>query len=381
MRLCVALALVSIFAGSAAFAAEGAKGKAKKGKKRSKPNTPVETLDGVDPIGKERSDGGRYMPTGLTGKLKARQEQQLYEEEVARRPKKKYVPPPRDRFIAFGDVVLGLGRAPRPAPAVDGMTTHALVISAYLGARYDFSPKLTGGIRVPWSTASMELAGSTKTEQEFALGSPQIWGEYRLSPSLVTTVPIFFGIGIPLAQGDSDPNTLDEIGRRRATVNLLADAAHGWRDGELFGVKRLPVMAGIGVQYQAPALVIRAYDKLVAGIDIGPALLPTAYVDGKLVANRVSLRNVLFAGATYDLLAKPVTIWAGLDAWMAYSAVEAADFESSATDPSPIQFVIEPRVGVNIKKLRPSFGFVFPMGGQLSESEMTAFRLHVDYAF
>lgn len=383
MRWCVALALISIFASSEAFAA-GAKRKGKKKKKSRTPSGPVETLDGVDPVNRERSDSGQYAPKGLTGKLKARQDQLEFEEELARREreKKPYVPPPRDPLVAFADIVLGLGKAPRPAPAVVGLTTDSLVVSMVLGARYDFSPSFTAGARIPWSTASMEIAGSTQTEQEFALGSPEIFGEYRFSSSLTTTIPVFFGIGLPLAQGDPDPNSLDELGRRRATVNLLADAANGWREGELFGIKRLAITAGLGVEHRAPDLVVRAYNKLSGGVNVGRRMSPTEYLGGgELVQHTVSLRNTTFLGATYDLLKKPTTLWAGLDAWMVYKLIDALEFESSAVAPSPIQVVLEPRAGVNVGIFRPSLGVIFPVSGQLSDSEMTGFRLRVDAVF
>lgn len=374
MRLCVALALVSMFASSAAVAAEGKKKNAKKDSKEE--GAPGQSLDGNDPVYTEQSEEGRYAPKGVTGELKAKEEAKI------RRPKKKkYVPPPRDEFVVFGDLVFGFGKAPRPGPAVDGETTDATLITVVAGASYDFFPRFTAGVRVPWSTASMDLRSGTGSEQEMSFGSPEITGEYRISLSRVTTLPIFFGIGIPLAQGQADPNTTDEIAARQANVNLLADAAQGWREGELFGIQRMPIVLGFGVRYLAPGFMFHAYDKIITGIDTGTRLLPAAYAgDGRLVINDASLRNVTLVGFTYDLIDEPA-IWAGLDAWLAYTALEPLEFESSATDPTPLQFVAEPRAGARFGKLRPSLGLIFPIGGRLADSGISGVRLHVDYAF
>jgi hypothetical protein len=375
MRLCVALALVSILASSVAVAAPGkGKGKGKKAKEKEVPAGP--NMDSNDPVYKEESDEGRYAPKGVTGELKAKEEAQA---KAKVRPKK-YVPPPRDPFVVFGDIVLGFGKSPKPGPDVAGETTDATLLALSVGAAYDLFPRFTAGVRVPWTTASMELESGVDSEQEMAFGSPIVFTEYRAPLSRVTTLPILFAIGIPIAQGDPDPNAADEVARRRGTVNLLADAAQGWRDSELYGVKRLPIVFGLGVRHVAEGFEFHAYDKLVVGIDTGTKLLPATYPEGNLVIEKASLRNVTLVGFTYDLIDKPV-LWAGLEAWLAYTPIQPIDFESSATDPTPLQFVAEPRAGARFGKFRPSLGLVFPIGGRLADSGISGVRVHVDYAF
>jgi hypothetical protein len=388
MRLCVALALVAMFASSAAVAAEndgkdqakkGAKGKGK-GKKKKKgkkgePEGPNMDSTGTDPALKEQSDKGQFAPTGVTGELKAQEE--------ASRPVKveaPFVAPPHDKFVVFGDFVLGFGRSPRPGPASEGETTDATAFSLVAGARYDFFPAFTAGVLIPWSTANMKLPSRTDSEQEMAFGSPQILMEYRFELSRVTRLPIFLGVGIPIAQGDPDPNSAEEVAARQNTVNLHADASRGWRDGELYGVKRLPITIGLGLTYHNRGLRAHAYDKLIIGIDTGTTLRLHPYEAGKLVINDTSVRNVTLAGFTYDLMDKP-ELWAGADVWVVYNAVEPLDFESEAVDPSPLQLVAEPRLGIRLGKLRPNLGFIFPVGGRLHEAGISAVRAHIDYVF
>lgn len=386
MRVCVALALVAaMFASSAAIAAEGsgkegakkaAKGKrGKKGKKGKKSEPEGPNMDSNDPVYRETSEKGRFAPQGVTGELKAKEEAVKVEARV----ETPYVPPPRDRFVVFADMALGFGRAPKPGPDVQGETTDATTFSFVAGARYDFLPEFSAGVRIPWSTASMDRP-DLRTEQDMAFGSPQILAEYRVELSRVTTLPIILGVGLPLAQGNWDPNS-DLIDRRKGEVNLHADASRGYQDGELFAPYRLPVVVGAGIDLRGPSLNAHGYTKFVLGVDTGTELRPdNDDLEGTLVVESMALRNVTLAGFTYRLI-EEIDFWAGLDAWFAYNFIEPLEYESDAVDQPRLQFVPEVRTGASFGKLRPSLGFLFPIGGRLQEADARAVRLRVDYAF
>lgn len=391
-----ALVLIALIGSTSAVASaqsgrEGTK-KVQKGKKKPKkkkkekaPEGP--NMDSNDPVAREVSDPGQYAPRGATGELKAQQDA----EEAAKRPKprpKEFVAPPHDPLVVFGDFVLGFGEAPRPGPAFS-KTTDGTVFSAVLGATFDIVPELSVGALIPWSTASMVRGGPFGNEQEMVFGSPKIFGEYRVKLSPRANVPIQLGVGIPLTPGNPDPNadygTAEHVAWRKAAVSYHADAVRGWKDGELFAPKRVPVTLSGGLDYHNGALRAYGYDKLIFGIDTGTTLVEpsTPYPSGgRLVVNKVAFRNVLFGGATYDIFQGP-DLWAGLDAWLVYDAVKAIDYESGsgAVEPSPFQFVIEPRVGMRFGKLRPNIGFIYPLGGRLGEAGSTAFRAKIDYAF
>jgi hypothetical protein len=381
MRWCVALALISTLVSPDALAA----GKGGKGAKKKKAKAPAVTMDtgGSDPVAKEKSDGGPYRPKGATGALAEKEKEETSKEEVEEIVKAT----PRDKAVVFGDFVLGFGQAPKPGPAGGGQnkTADTMAVGAVVGAAFDLSKTFTLGIRIPWATASVDRVSRSGTDNSMAFGSPELMGEVRHPLSELWSLPIFFGIGVPLAQGDPDPSNATPVNdRAKANVGLVMDAASGWRDGELWAPKRLPLVLGVGVQHEKRALEFHAYTKLVAGINLGTKLRnPLEFGPaqlGQLKLNSVSLRDVTLVGMRYSFVSKPV-LWAGADLWLVYSPLEPIKFDSSATPPSNFQFVGEPRLGAAFGKLRPSLGFIYPLGGRLADAGIAGVRAHLDYAF
>lgn len=367
MRLCVALALISILASPTALAA-------KKKPKKAKVVKTGPSLDASgDPARTERSDEGPFAPKGATGPLQPKPK------PAAPKPPK---PRPRDETLAFADVLLASGRTPLPAPSGRAESRDAKLVALIVGLQHDVSAKLTLGLRVPGTAASIERATLTGTESAFALGNPELFGEYRVKLSPVVALPVAFGLGVPVAQGDPDPSTTDAGAARSATVNALADAAHGYREGELYWPKRLPVVFGLGVRRETTTLTVHAATKLIAGFNIASALDNDRVFGGvgRLDQNPVALRSVTGAGLAYQLLDEPA-LGAGLDAWFVYNPIVPIEFESEARPPTPFQFVVEPRLFANLGKLRPSLGLVLPIGGRLHNADMLAVRVHLDYAF
>ncbi len=381
MRRFVALALLSVTVSASAMAApKGGKGKGKKGKADEKSGTSMDV--GGDPTVKERSDPGPYAPKGKTGSLakeeEEKKEQAKVEEAVAARP--------RDSRLFFGDVVVGFGRAPIPGPANstgDDRTNKASpVIALKLGGSYDLSPALTLGLRIPWSTASTSAPGNGVTESAMAFGAPELSLEYRKDLSLTTTVPILFGVGIPIAQGDPDPNSGNFTDYNVARTNLLADAATGWRDGELYWPKRVPVVLGVGITHDRRDWELHASTKLVAGINFGKALINPVLGGnvGRRKLNTVALRNVTLVGASYELLSKP-SLYAALDGWLVYNAIEPIEFVSTATKKTAFQMVVEPRLGARFGKLMPALGVIIPISGRMGDTGIVGLHAHADYAW
>jgi hypothetical protein len=71
--------------------------------------------------------------------------------------------------------------------------------------------------------------------------------------------------------------------------------------------------------------------------------------------------------------------YGALAAWVAYEI--ARDYEwNGGNPPTPIQFVMEPRILAQFGKVIPSVGFLIPIGGQLG-GDMYGLRLHVDVVF
>jgi|GEM_PF-606337 len=381
MRRFVALALLmSLVSINALAAPKGGKAKGKKGRKD---DSGVNMDASGDPTPKETSDGGPFRPQGKTGTLareeELKEEQERVEAAVAARP--------RAKRLFFGDLVLGFGQAPQPGPATasggDRTNRASPVVGLNLGGTYDLSPALTLGLRIPWSTSAVKSTGNNQTESSMAFGSPNIGIEYRTELSLVTSVPVFFAVGVPLAQGNPDPTTTtDYNGQIVARTNLLADAASGWKDAELYWTKRVPLTLGVGIRHDKRSWEAHAWTKLTAGINFGKALAdtrgPTADTSYKL--NGVALRNVTLAGISLELLANP-DLWVGLDAWLVYNAIEPIEFVSNAKKKLPLQVVAEPRVGMRFGKFQPSLGFLFPLGGRLADTGIVGARAHAEYAW
>lgn len=375
MRWCVALALIFTLLSPDALAA--GKGKNAKKKKEAGPNMDAV---GADPVSKEHSDGGPYTPKGKTGALAEKVEAKAEVEEVIKAK-------PRDKFVVFGDFLLGFGRAPKPGPASADRdkTQKATAFGLVLGGAYDLSKTFTLGLRVPWSTATIERGTRAGSDAAMTFGSPELFGELRHPLTELWTLPVLFGIGIPLAQGNPDPSGTDITASAKNAASSLIDAAGGWKDGELYQPKRLPLIVGVGVRHEGQSLEFHASTKLVAGINLGTDIRdpkvygsdPTGQL-GEVKAKAISLRDVTLVGIRYDLSKK---FWVGADAWLVYNAIEPVQYESSANPPTHFQFVGEPRVGAAFGKLRPSLGFIYPLGGRLAETEIFGLRAHIDYAF
>jgi hypothetical protein len=357
------LAIILVVFSSQALAAKA---------KKAAPAEPAATMDRDDPAAKEQSEKKIAEAKPETDEEIAAREAKADAEQV----KKSRA---RDKLGLFANVLVGFGKAPVPGPEANETTGRTTSGTFMAGGYYDLSPEFTLGARLPWTVGSQRQADGDQATVA-ALGSLQLMGEYRVTLSPFTRLPIFFGVGLPTAQG----NYNDEAGLRQTHLNMMADAASGYRDPELFGPKRLPLIAGVGIDYQRRALSLRAATKFVLGVKVGGELGvvqdPTGA--GTYELKSVSFRNVTSAGIAYQFLNKP-KLYAALDSWIAYSAINAWEFNSiaGATPPTRFQVAFEPRVGARFGKISPSIGYIFPIGGRLADAPSTGLELHCDFAF
>jgi hypothetical protein len=351
--------------------------------KKKAGDAPQGSLDaGEDPGETERVERGPYSPTAGARKVTRKGDDKAEAEpERARAPRKK--------VQIFGEVVYGWGGAPIAGPGSDRSTGDASGFVLMAGASYDFSPKFTLGLRVPWTTASFdERVGEPGTGalDANAFGAPELRAEYRIGLGKRTDLPIGLGVGIPVAQGNPDFTSGDNAAEQQAATNMFADAVTGWRDGELFMPERLPIVPFVGITYEGEKLDVRAFTKLVLAPDLGTEIRQPEEVSGSTVigtyeAAGMALRSVTGAGVAYWFLDSP-RLSGGLDAWAVVNAVEPVEFESrSASGPSPFQFVIEPKLAAMFGPVRPSLGYVLPIGGRLSDTDAQGLRLRLDIGF
>ena len=361
MRKSLRLAIILVIFSDHALAAKGKKGA---------PKEPVSTMDQSDPVAKEQSEVKAAAPKPETDAELAQKEAQA---DAAAAQKRRE----RSKMGMFGNVLVGFGKAPLWGVGADetaGKTTSGTLM---VGGYYDLSPDFTLGARLPWTVGSQRQPdGGNKTVT--ALGTLELMGEYRVTLNPFARLPIFFGLGVPTAQGTYN----DEAGVRQTYLNLMADAASGYRDPELFGTKRLPLIVGVGFDYQRKALSLRAANKLVLGLKVGGELPYTQDTNGSYELKTFAVRNVTSAGVAYEFMDKP-KLYGALDAWLAYSPVNAVEFKSAlgANPPTRLQFVVEPRVGARFGKISPSIGYIFPIGGRLADSSSSGLELHCDFAF
>jgi len=371
MRTSIRVAIILVvFSGHALAKGKKAAGDAKSG---------ASTMDSNDPVEKETADDGPFAPKHKSEEAVAKEKAEVQATEhpdVVKRG-------PRDKIGVFGNVVIGFGKPVEPGPgADDALDNKGTSFTFMAGGHYDVSPAFTVGLRIPWTTASERQADGISASSQ-ALGTPELMGEYRVVLSPRTNLPIDFGIGVPVAQGNYNNGT-GAAQYRQAIVNDFADAASGFRDGELFGPKRLPLILGIGIDYERKALSLHAATKFVAGFKVGGTLDYGSMdmMTGSYELKSLTFRNVTSAGIGYQFLPKPA-LSVGLDSWIATNAVNTVEFHSNAgaTGPSRIQVVAEPRLSARFGKISPSLGYIFPLGGRLADNHTTGLELHCDVGF
>ncbi len=346
--------------------------------KAKKAHDGASTMDSNDPVEKEKSDEGPFAPKGKTGELKKEEVKEEHAEKVAAEPPEK--PEPRDPVGVFGNVVIGFGKAPEPGPGTSTATGKATGATFIVGGHYDVSPALTLALRIPWSIASIRQSDGSNASAN-ALGAPELMGEYRVALSPHTVLPIEFGLGVPVAQGNYDTVT-GQGAYRQTQVNEFADATSGYRDPELFGPKRLPFIAGLGIAYKKRELDLHAATKFVLGVKVGGQQVRPLDTTGSYALKSVTFRNVTSAGVAYRFLEKPALAGA-LDSWIAYNAINAEEFTSAAgaSGPTRFQVVFEPHLVARFGKISPSLGYIFPIGGRLADNTTSGLELHCDVAF
>lgn len=370
MRIGSRIALILVISTSHALAAAPKHG-GKPGGKRATKN-----LNSADPVEKETSE----RKVQATKAEQAQQQASVEKKEETRLDAVAVEEArARDRVGMFGNVLIGFGKGTEAGPGevATGRTTSATFM---VGGHYDLSPQLTLSLRVPWTVGSArQNDGLNQTVQ--ALGAPELRGEYRVPLNPFTRIPLFVGVGIPIASGDYD--TVDDRSSfRRTQMNEVADAASGYRDGELFGPKRLPLVFGGGIEYERQALSLHAATKFVAGIKVGGTLNIPGDGSGSYELKSVTFRNVTSGGVAYRFWERP-NLFAALDTWVVYNAINAVEFDSNtgASGPTRIQFVFEPRLGARFGKISPSVGYIFPIGGRLADNSTSGLELHCDVAF
>lgn len=370
---CAILSLV--FATSAAVAQKKPKGE-------KKADGPSASATWTDPVENEKSDKGPFTPK-TDG-----------DEKPEAAPAPKSAPDPgrkRDKISAFGQIIFGWGRAPMNHGGY-GPGDKGTTIGFQVGGRYDATPELSVGLRIPLTYAVVQTNGQNLSS--FLFGNPELMGEYRVGLSKLTTVPIFFGVGIPVAQGNPayiQETSTDTAGKQHGYVQLLADASSGWRDSELFQPKRLPIVVGAGIRHEPRDWEAHADVKFIASPALSTKVDTPNTADTSLMGYKgtysikgFALREITRLGATYTFLDAPMHMYAGLDFSVVWTPMQTFVFDRAVGNgdrPTTVQAVLEPRLGARFGRLEPSLGYIAPLGGRLGDASVGGVRLRVDGYF
>jgi hypothetical protein len=366
------------------FTASPALAQKKPKDKDKKSEGPSASATWTDPVDSEKSDKGPFTPKS-----------EAEEQGDAPKPEHKHDSAPdkgrkRDKLQVVGQLIFGFGSAPGTNPAyTPGEKGTAL--GFMLGGRYDATPALSVGLRLP---VSMVMApqgppngGTHKNLTTTVFGAPELLAEYRISLNRLTNIPILFGVGIPVAQGNPDETNLaDTGGYAQNYANQLADATSGWRDSELFQPKHLPIVLGGGIHHERQDWELHGDLKFVLMPALSTKLNSAPERDpanpGNYKLNSFALREVTTVGGSYNFLDVPV-IFAGLDLAVVWTPISTFVFDaaSGGAKPSAVQAVLEPRIGARFGKMSPSIGYIAPLGGRLSEANDGGVRLRVDAFF
>jgi hypothetical protein len=282
---------------------------------------------------------------------------------------------PRKTIGVFGEVLFGLGEAPLPGPG-NPTTGDATSIGVLVGGHFDLTTELRLMLRVPWTTASVDVAGESRSAS--ALGAPEVAGRLRLTEPGDTEFAVRFGVGIPVAQGNPDmTNPGDAGGREQAGVQRLADAASGWRDPELYAPKRLALVPSAHLTHRTDHVRLAAEAKLIFLQSVGGEINDANSDGGTYELNSLAGTALLGGSASYEAISRGHI---ALATWATYTFARQVSYESSATGPSPFQLVLEPKLIAQFGRIVPSAGVLLPVGGELG-GKMVGIRLHVDAVF
>ncbi len=284
-------------------------------------------------------------------------------------------------FTLVGDVVFGFGEAPLPGP-VNHRAPDATGISVVVAARYGVSENLDLGLDLPWTTASFAASaeGGAIDESSNALGNLMLRLGYDITSERFS-IPLRFGVGIPVAQGEADPTSSDRPKLAQSQAQFTADATRGWHDGEYYAVGRMPVTLGGGFEQRGKRHGFSAMETLLLLPKIkGDVETPAGVPGGTTSINSFALRSVTEVAFNYWVIDQA---GAGLRGWLVYDAISASEFDADTdvTQPSPLQLALEPQLQGRLDPVTLHLGYILPLGGKLSDGSVSGVRLSAEASF
>src|SRR5581483_6562838 len=152
------------------------------------------------------------------------------------------------------------------------------------------------------------------------LGNPELAARLRLTQPGNTELAVRLGIGVPIAQGNTDfaGSAQDAGGKAQNSLQRVADASNGWHDQELYAMKRLPITPALLLTHRADRLRINGELKASVMPKIGGSINPTG-ASGPLSLPGVATYVLLGGSASYEVFTHAHL---ALAAWARYGIIE-----------------------------------------------------------
>jgi hypothetical protein len=376
--------------GTLTVAASGQKPPKKKGAGPA-PATPPPAAEPSKPPASttpEKEEEGPFAPKGRTGKLK--EEVPPEEGEKPQEGKPAAPPPPTAEKpgAAGADIVFGFGKT--------GGTTgpdavELSVVSFLLGGAYQFTPEWGGRLRVPFATGKITHVGNEGTPFETigegynaaAFGNIELAGNYTLSLGPSTKLPLELAFAVPTANGDRFPPNDDQARGRHYRINAAAQASRGLEEDALFAPHRLGIVPKGSIRYKSGSIDTDGFVKVPVLIKVGGNDVPPQTGQSTFALNSTVIMGIVGGGFHLGFADNKIDV--GSRAWLAVNSNDYYDIlynGGGVTQPSKVQFVLEPQVRANIGSVKAVLGFIWPLGGRLGgDQQVNGLRLSGAYVF
>jgi len=315
-------------------------------------------------------DEGPFAPKGKTGKLR---DTPVQAAEVPHEP----TPFPEKPSGAGVDFVIGFGKT-GTASSPNDVTAYSFIV----GGTYEFPSRWAARLRVPFSTGKVTESGQAGYNAA-AFGNVELALERVGMINPRTRLPVYFAIALPTAGGDFFPPSSDPGRKHNYQINTAALDSRGLEEDALFSPHRLGLVPGARLEYQRAAISAGGFAKLPVLIRVGgedpPPVAPDMPQPYKI--NSVVVEGVVGGYFRYAVLDGKIDF--GLRSWLTYVANEQISFElPGASNPSKLQWVLEPSVRGAFGRIRTALGFILPVGGRVAENNsIDGVRLAAAYTF
>lgn len=269
-------------------------------------------------------------------------------------------PPAQGPWSAGLDLVLGSGNL---------ADTSFSARSLLLAARYR-NDRTSFGLRVPFTLSTVDSPALGSSSQS-AFGNLELSLAHVVSESQHTEIPFELALVFPIGSGDPYG---DDSAARYATVQQTAAWSRGAEENPLYLPKHAAVVPKLALEIHKGMLRAEAHETVEIVLRAG-ALKPPQSVRSHMLG----LASVTGASLLAGVL--PERVWIGVRAWLTYELRASYESELPGDGASKSQAAVEPTVQAKLGPACASIGYIAPVGGDLGDASVHAFRLAAELSF